>query len=123
MTLRSCSRLRRRCQLAPVGQSLRKRGEVGLSLGEVARLKILTEFLELRLNLLEAILRLLGDGALKNVAAAGDSGDGHVSLPILEHSYCELLSRPSLDFHRQVTRKPWRRVRGEREDACWMPAL
>jgi hypothetical protein len=46
-------------------------------LRQVAGLKVLTEFLKLRLDLLEAILRLLHDGILKKTAA-GDSRNGHV---------------------------------------------
>jgi hypothetical protein len=51
-------------------------------LRQIAGLKVLAKFLELRLNLLKAILGLLNNGILEK-AAAGDSGDGHLRPPDL----------------------------------------
>ena len=71
-----------RSELAAVGEFLRERSEIGLRLCEISGLKILSELLELRLNLLKAILRLLGYGVLKETAA-GNSDDGHLKPPDL----------------------------------------
>ena len=59
---------------------MRERGEVGLRLRQIAGLKVLAEFLKLRLDLLKAILSLLDNGILEK-AAAGDSRDGHLKPP------------------------------------------
>jgi hypothetical protein len=86
---RACSRIRgRRCArgwaggLSAIRQLLRERGEVRLGLRQVTGLKILAEFLKLGLDLLKAILGLLNDGILKNIAA-DDSRDRHLIPPDL----------------------------------------
>jgi hypothetical protein len=65
-----------RGELAAVGQLLRQRCEIGLGLRQVAGLKVLAKLLELRLELLKAVLGLLNNGILEK-AARDDSGDGH----------------------------------------------